>query len=416
MDSFLIVISFLLEFIFLSYFEYKIWKSFFTPFFVLAIPFFFVTLITVLISDNVGFVQFYYPTLFIWHVGLAVFAIPSFVIGLSCQDVVVQSTGSLLQKRYDENGSHLYLVYIAYVLMLLLMFRFVTFFRSSTYMIGSDEFAKDLCGKGIWAHVRQAAMAMLAMLIFYYRKKAWYFLLPLIVFILFALIYQVKGWIIIAVLTGVLGRLFVGVSTLKISLLLKSVLGAFVLFQIVYTLSFVVAGKSELGWEVFNYISMHFLHYFTSGVLGLSVDIQRDCPDRQTWEILFTPFMNIIYSLTGHELLTPINPVYYNTGINLTNVRTFFGTIYILTNKFQFIIISMGISAFIYAFRVFMQKSLSISMLLIYCFLCSLTAMGWFEYYYHHLETIEIPILYIIFQYIDKSEKKRKLLNVPEEV
>lgn len=402
MSDYLIIIFFLLELIFLSYLEHKIWKSFFTPFFFLALPFAFVTAITVFISDNVGFVPFYYPTLLIWNVGLIALFIPSFVTGLLCQDAIRSPFQSKIIEDEDENN-HLYITIIAFIIMFLLIFRLFTAIRTSSYMFGSDAFAEELCGRGLWAHIRQAAMAMMAVLIFYYKKKTWYFWLPITVYLLFALVYQVKGWIIISVLSGVMARLFVGKLNLKVSLLMKSVVGAFLLFQIVYTLSFVVAGKSQLGMDVFNYISLHFLHYFTSGVLGLSVDVQRDFPDQQSWEILFTPFVNIAYVLSGQELLSPINPVYYNTGINLTNVRTFFGTIFISTNKIQFLIVSMGIAAYIYSFRIILQKFPRTSFLLMYCFLCSLMAMGWFEYYFHHFDVIETPILYLIYEYIDRK-------------
>mgnify|MGYP003330486641 CR=1 FL=1 len=76
LDS-LILLTFLLEVAVLLYIELKAWKTLYTPLIFLMLPYTVILLISIAISGNWGFVDFYYPSILFWSVGLFLFSIPS---------------------------------------------------------------------------------------------------------------------------------------------------------------------------------------------------------------------------------------------------------------------------------------------------------------------------------------------------
>ena len=92
-SDFVILFSFILEVGVLQYVEYKAWKTLFTPLSFLMLPYLVVLIITLFISGtSFGFVAFYYPSILIWHIGIFLFAIPSFSIAYIMQRKGLQMT------------------------------------------------------------------------------------------------------------------------------------------------------------------------------------------------------------------------------------------------------------------------------------------------------------------------------------
>ena len=199
---------------------------------------------------------------------------------------------------------------------------------------------------------------------------------------------------------------------LNISLVLKALFGAFALFLMVYMVLPLMGkenGQEQANMQVVEFVTEHFLHYFTSGTLGLSYDLQLNCPDKGDFEILFSQFVNIYKFIVGDKtLLSPVNPIYLNTGITLTNVRTFFGTMYIYCNSFQFVCYTLIFSFIMYSVKLIAHHSESVFVYAILCYYCGLLAMGWFEFYFFHLAVLEVPIITMILFLITKIKIKNK--------
>ena len=169
------------------------------------------------------------------------------------------------------------------------------------------------------------------------------------------------------------------------------------LFMISYIFSLVVGGEAMLGGAIMELILNIFAHYVTSGVLGFSVDLAAGMPDKGSMEVLFAQFVNIINLLSGNgEIVSQVNNVFLYTGINITNVRTMFGTIAIYTNPAQFIFVTLLISSTIYLLRVLAIRFDNVYVNVIYFYQCALLCMGWFEYYFFHLDAIEVPVMTLI--------------------
>ena len=211
------------------------------------------------------------------------------------------------------------------------------------------------------------------------------------------------GWIIIPCIAGISLRLYTAKTKLKASLLLYVLLGATVVFFGSYILSLVVTGDTELDNELLFFIVRNFIHYLTSGTLGFSVDMERGCPDAGGLEMIIAQVINLGKVIVGDsEVINPLNRLFYHTGFNWTNVRTFFGTIFINTNYLTFFVYVLFLSSSIYLLKLATIRFNNVYVYVAYFFECGLLFMGWFDSYFASLSVIEIPILALVLLLIEK--------------
>jgi hypothetical protein len=256
-----------LEVAVLFYLEMKAWKTLYTPLVFLMVPYVIVLLISIAISGNFGFVEFYYPSILLWSVGLLIFVVPSYALAFCMQRAKLP-----VNKVMDDEPMPQWLVLFSAFIVLLFLWRFKSLYGGA-FVIGSHDFGDALCGDGFWGHLRQLSLPILMMAIYYVDKsKRWLWLIIIPLFFV-ALLYQVLGWIIIPCLGGVVLRLYAGKTKLKASLFLYVILGGTLIFLVSYVVSIVVVAENDLDNDVFVFIFKNFVHYLTSGTLGLSVDM-----------------------------------------------------------------------------------------------------------------------------------------------
>jgi len=386
----LILLTFLLEVAVLLYCEFKAWKSLYTPITFLILPYVVILALTIVISGRYGFVEFYYPSIMLWIVGLLIFSIPSIVLAY-----LMQCSGHSLNSAVKEDNMPKMLKWVSIGLCLLFLYRTLTYVGGSQYYIGSDDFGLEFAGQGLWGHLRILSLPLLIATIYFVDRKNRWLWIVILLFLFVGVLYNVKGWIIIPCVAGLALRLYTGKTKFRLSVLFYLILGGFAVFLFAYlVLPMIAAEKEEVTEAMVEYVFTHFAHYLTSGTLGLSVDMQQGFPDAGPFEIIWSPIVNLINVAIGKdELLIPINPYYYNTGVNLTNVRTFFGTLYIYTDFIQFAGYLLLSSTLMYFLKLATIKWNNIYVYVIYFFECSLLAMGWFEFYYFHLVVFELPII-----------------------
>jgi hypothetical protein len=268
-------------------------------------------------------------------------------------------------------------------------------------MIGSDEFAEEFVGFGFWGHLKHFCSIMLMLYIFYLNKQRrwlWLLIIPLMVV---SVINMVKGAIIIPCVVGVMLRIASGKTKITPRLVVMVAISAVAVFFVTFLLAIVVVNEIAVNEGVVLWIFQRFVHYFSSGTLGLSMDMELGFPDRGPFTVIWTPFINIINQISGNgEVLSPVNPTYHFTGISLTNVRTFFGTLFIYTDFFQFALYTMGLSAICYTLKLLSVRFSNLFTNTIYYYYCALLAMGWFEFYFFHLDVIETPVMIILLHVI----------------
>ena len=244
-------------------------------------------------------------------------------------------------------------------------------------------------------------------MVFYVDKKHRYIWLIILLQLVLLFIHKVKGWIFIPVIAGMIMRVCSGKNRLSFRFILFMVLGAIGVFFIIYIVSLVLGQNVEFGGKLVGFIFRHVIHYLTSGVLGLSEDMVHGIPDRGSYEIVIAPFVNIARIVTGNpEQVSTLNPYFFFTGFNLTNVRTLFGSIYINSNPLSFIMTVFGLSVIIHAVKLVSVKYNNIYTNLVLFYMCSLLFMGWFDTFFSQLAVLEVPVMIFLLWFLDRSLNK----------
>ena len=399
-SQFSIVLILLMEVTALTYLEYRARKTVYTPLCALMLPYVAVLLITIAIAGDFGFVRFNYESIFVWICGLPLFALPSFALAATMRHYG-QPVNTPIR---EEEGFPPVLLAVGFLLAALLLLKLYRTFAHGFYLFGTEDFAEEFSGHGFWAHVRSMVMPLLILALFYIRKKdlLLWVLVGLLLVIEFS--YMVKGAIIIAAVSAVFMRLYTGNMHMNLGLVLSVIVGAVALFFIIYMVIPLLGNDGEANMGLVEFIFRHFMHYFTSGTLGWSYDLDAGVPDHNDFSYIVAPFTNILNTLQGKEPISPVNPIYWNTGITYTNVRTFFGTLYIYTDFLQFAAYTLVASTLIYAWRVAAVMTQNVYIHTIHFYYCGLMAMGWFEFYLFHLAVIEIPLFVVLFALLPRKE------------
>lgn len=404
--NFVLLIGIYLEIAVLGYFEYKLWNTLYTPLNFLMLPYAIVLLFCVLICGNFGVVEFYYPSLLLWMGGLLLFAVPSYFFALSHQKDIQMPVTKLI----DDNIPMKWLNVFSLLLVLLFLLRLFRMMRTSQYLPGSEDFGMEFCGGGVWGHLHRLIHALVIIYIYKYDNKHWYYALMVIAMFFVTFMYGVNSWVLIPAMAGLSMRLFTGKMHLRVSLFIKIFVFAFVVFIISYTFAlFIGRGDEAASYDViFDFICKIFIHYFISGIVGWSQDLQMGVLERPESFLVIACVINLIKAFTGGgDFVEIINPHFIHNGINGSNVRSFFGTLYVNTSIFEFILLVLFFSALMYMIKLWLMRSKSIYVALVYFFYAGMLLMGWFEYYFYHLPFLEVPVwIFLIYAVLKRLEKK----------
>lgn len=398
-----IVLILLMEVSCLTYLEYRAWRTIYTPLCALMLPYVGVLLITIAIPTDFGFVRFNYESIYVWILGLPLFALPSygFATLMRHYNLPVYST-----IEDEEGGFSKALLVLGALLAGVLLLKLYQTFSHGFYLFGTEDFAEEFSGHGVWAHLRGMIIPIL-ILALYYVKRSDFLLWGLIILMLvIQFSYMVKGAIIITVVSALMMKLYTGKIHLSLTLALSVVAGAVLVFYLIYMVIPLLGNDGEANMSLVEFIARHFVHYFTSGTLGWSYDLDQGVPDRNDFSYVVAPFVNIWNAIHGYETISPVNPIYWNTGITYTNVRTFFGTLYIYTTPLSFATYTLVVSSFIYFWKMLATMTRNIYIYTILFYYTGLMAMGWFEFYMFHLSAIEVPLIALFYAWIAGKRKE----------
>ena len=398
-----IVLILLMEVSCLTYLEYRAWRTIYTPLCALMLPYVGVLLITIAIPADFGFIRFNYESIYVWILGLPLFAIPSygFATLMRHYNLPVYST-----IEDEENGFSKALLVLGAIVTGALLLKLYSTLSHGFYLFGTEDFAEEFSGHGVWAHLRGMIIPIL-ILALYYVKKTDFLLWGLIILMLvIQFSYMVKGAIIITVVSALMMKLYTGKIHLSLTLALSVVAGAVLVFYLIYMVIPLLGNDGEANMSLVEFIARHFVHYFTSGTLGWSYDLDQGIPDRNDFSYVVAPFVNIWNAINGYETISPVNPIYWNTGITYTNVRTFFGTLYIYTTPLSFATYTLVASSFIYFWKMLATMTRNIYIYTILFYYTGLMAMGWFEFYMFHLSAIEVPLIALFYAWIAGQRKE----------
>ncbi len=404
MDNFInyiILISFLIEVLILLKMEKVLWKTYYTPLNLLMIPYTIVLLINIALPKDLDFEPFYFPSILVWAIGLLVFFMPSLLLGIIHTKL---DPPAIIHLKPPKNLRSL--LWIGGFLLFASLFYIYEESSILEDLIGSEEFANTTLRGGLWGHVRTILLSILILAVFLFQKDKLIFYVLIIGTLIISVVYQVKSWIIIPIIAGLTMRLLTGKSTLKAKTFVNIAVGGIFMFFFSYFLILVVADEDgKFSLDIFDMIYKHFLFYLTSGTAGLGIDMQLGILETPNPQSIFAPFLNIFSLIDGRDLVSPINPVYLYIGWTGSNVRTFFGTLWINLGTYGTIIYVFVCASLLYGVLLWIKTKPNLWALGFYGLMTSLLFMGWFEFYYFHLIIIEIPIVILILtalMYIDK--------------
>ena len=427
MNIFLLLVL-ISEAVLLFLLEKKMWRTGCTPLNFLMLPYVAVLGVTLLLSGHLGLDEFYYPSLIPWIIGLPLFAIPGWLFFWAerrfAAGNIKGDPWEITACGISQNGNldyprkaYRFEIILAVAILITLSVRLIIFLAQGYGMIGNEAFGKLFAGKGWAGHLLLVSTALLMLLLFDNRRWLTWMIVAFILFFLF--VYQVKSWIILPLL-AVFFALWI---TQRIRLNLRRVFyvgaGVTVVFFASYLLIYLAGNRffpeaTSLGAQL-KAISGLFVHYLTSGTLGLSTDMQQGILEEPSLQHIFTPFYNFWYTVTGQPMVAGINEEFLYTGIARTNVRGFFGTLFVFTRPTGFalccLLFGTGCQLF---FRWFRRYQNTCSTLL-YAWTCTVLFMGWFDFLPYLSNVFEIPfwILAItsVQRFFIKSDKIKRWIS-----
>lgn len=408
--DFIAVVAIYVEIAVLAIIDMKLWRTIYTPLNLLMLPYALMLMVALLSCGNWGIVDFYYPSLQVWMIGLPIFALPGFIFGIAFRNKLQLEGGG----RIEDGGINMRrLNIITTIIVAAFILRFIMMVRTSPYLPGSEDFGYDYCGGGLWGHLHRLLHALSIIYIYKYDKKHWYYLLLIGGMYFVTLMYGVKSWVLIPAMGGICMRLFAGKIKLKMSLFLKVAAFAFVVFFVTYTFSLFLGQEETATFDViFEIICKNFVHYVISGIVGWSQDLQMGILESPRFEVLLTNILNLYNVVAGNEYVDPVNPFFIHNGVRGSNVRAFFGTIYINASMIQFVLVVLAVSAVHYLVKLWAVASRSIYVNVLYFFYGGMLLMGWFEIYFYHLQFFEQPFMIFVIYMMMKIGFKKKNTEV----
>ena len=135
----------------------------------------------------------------------------------------------------------------------------------------SDDFADKTSTFGPWAHVFVIVIALEIFCFQLISRKRWWLIFGILLCVLYGVIAQVKGWVLIPIFAGIFVNIFSNRLKLNFKKIGSVCLIGFGFFFLSYYLSLVVSKNEQFSDDVLFFIFKNFTHYLTSGVLGLNI-------------------------------------------------------------------------------------------------------------------------------------------------
>lgn len=403
------ILGFYIELFLLYKIEKYNWNTIFTPVIILAIPYAILLPISIIcLNINEGY-SFYYPSIVYWNFGLLLFEIPSYVISR------YKNKSYFNKIKVEKHSSGINPIYLNCnaLLIALLILRIIQISRTGV-TVGSDEFGERFATYGLWGHLNLVLMIFTIGDIIQINKanKNKIKLAVLVILgLTICFLNQVKGWVLIPIIAGIIVRLKDQPMRLSYKLLILTGIVGISLFILSYFVSLVLLHSNDDNSWFIPFIIEHIIFYLTSGINGLSQYLSlgySNDPDT-ILEIskMFYPIQILISMVSAHDIILPAG-LYLDVFYGMTNVKTYFGEVFINGGLYAGIIIILFNSILCYFLLLLTYLNKSLLFKISYGFIGGILAMGWFSSYTNLLNTYEVPIFCIIIYWLQAIYNKRK--------
>ncbi len=422
--AYLIIGGLVIEVAVLSRVDHKLFRTWFTPFNLLALPYTVIALLAFFFAPALGFVSLYTPSVAIWMIGLLAFWATGFVIGLVFDH---EPHGPVDQPKVSQDlcdstatGVATW-VSIAIMPILALNLRMALGSVGGWLEAGTYDF-KVAYEHGIAAHALQLALPLCVYLMGTYRKGQRLQLLTFLCLLFFLLFTQVKGTILSVIVAGVVFRTIRRGSKVPIKALAAGVVASYVLFNAVYLGALAITDSSVLtDGSKYAFFARHYMYYLWSGVLGFGQALRTNVGTiGGPWFLLFAPFINIYRAVLNAgpmliaggplELGVDVDPTTITVGEG-TNVYTMFGTMHYYLGPFGSVLLTIILAVCFYSLLLFCKKSQNEWAWVLYALVGSWLVFSFFEYYFASLGFPETVLDCMLMSAITRYMKTRAAVS-----
>lgn len=390
--AFLAYLCYIVEVAIFNYIFYKRFKSVINPMSALSIPFTLIVIICLLFNETLGFVSFYYEAIWIWTIGLFLFFWGGILV-----DII---GSSLIRNKYYNKYSGTYIFHI--IIFICICIAIVKFRSVISYNdFGSKEMGAEMGMGGIVGRVSN--VLLIAFPYYVVRNIKLWIKFPLaICLLIFIFALGSKTWIMYSILAAFITYVLLNRNyRINYKVLLVALCVMLLSFVLYYKLK-VSIGDSD---KFIAFVARHFYFYITSGVLPLSEYVKLGMDSMHNGITL--PFISIIYYWMG-EAISVHSPLWIVTdnvlGIS-SNVYTFFGTLWILGDRWDYVIYSIlsGIISMT-VYKVYVTHN-NIFSLVAYAYTLCILFFGWYNWFFGALRIWEMYVLCFIFERLIKKGK-----------
>lgn len=416
MTDVLFVIALIGEVVLLIHLDRMLWGSWITPTSVLAVPYTFVVLLAWMLADTFGFYPLYVPSVSVWMLGLALFWFGGTVMAIPLTGHLRRSWArGAFRFEKDAQKFAIRFLWVAYPLVLL---RLISLLGSLGGIQGlaTDAFT-TLYGRGLYAHIMVVSYPLLIFLIGTVNRRQYLVILTIFLGLGLVFVYQVKSWMVVPILAGLLYRWSSGRLKLTLKFSIFFLLLTIGLFFGSYLVGFGASDPSLLlKPDVYLFLARHFANYLFAGVLAFSQAVERQLEFSLSPAQVFAPLVNVYRVLMGGELISQINPNFLSLGYigQTSNVNTLFGTLVLFLGVIGAALYVVLMAVLIYAIYLTSRLTRNCWFNVLWCFIAGMLIVGWFDFYFSNLAALEASVfcvgLGVVFELL---RRKRRSASTP---
>ena len=367
-----------------------------------------------------GFYKLDPSVLLFWIIGLLLLWMPGMLIPILVKNKIKTNTDLYAINSHDLSNILNLFVYITLPLVVLKFIKTLILFRHPG-AIGYDSFTAYF-GSGLVGHIMTIYIIIFIYLFTFSELRRKQNIITLLIIFSSFFLYQVKSWIFIPIISALISRIYLNRIKLNLKFYLYVVLISLFIFVSVYIFSFrrdvELSFSSIISFYIDStqFLIRHALAYLFSGILGFSGHLNQNMPVGIDSSLLINNLKNIYFFIFDRAAIKPaVTQFFVRIGQNVhltSNVKTFFGTIYIFGGPFFGSVYVLLCGFVLYLMLIVLRYLNNPFFLILYSFSLSALFFGWFDLYYNVLTYIEIPVFLIILAIIyDVINRNQKLLR-----
>lgn len=400
-----------------SFFEYKIYKTVFTPFILFSVPYFAVImlqLIWIYINNTMPMSIYYLFYYFIFFILILIIG-NTYIFVIN--KVIFQKNFIIKPSMFIVNDNFTFLKYISVFLSIYLLFVF-TIHASELNVIGEIvqvNFQNQYSG-GINFYFR--LIVMIGSIYFFTIAKNKTDILLGLLCLLPNFLTFVKGIAIINILAGLVGHMIYYKKRLRVSLILKLILLGLIIFGLVYIIQISIWNPDKLfSLKTYLIVYNKILTYLISGVQSFNINLHNGYYIYNGDNITIAPLLNMLHKFglfdTRMETVGPIHTILYDNsilGIVDTTVNSYIGTLLMYGGVINGILLHCVVVLVIYTFFYINLITSNPINKVFYALFVSGFILAWFEYFFIQTFWIYFIIIYICLIFIYHAfYKQRKI-------